>query len=91
MSSDSEKPAAEAKPESKPAPAKPAPKPEEKPVELPAFEKGISDKIVAKFADKVEVDFVKDRVGIKTSKENVRGVAQFNVMLRAKLQNLFQA
>ncbi len=45
MSSDSEKPA-EAKPE-------------EKPVELPAFEKSISDKIVEKFGDKVEVTFVK--------------------------------
>ena len=81
MSSDSEKPAA-AKPEEKPAPPKPAPKPaaktEEKPPELPAFEKGISDKLVEKFGDKVEVDFVKeDRVGIKTSKENVHDVAQF--------------
>ncbi|WP_428326342.1 NADH-quinone oxidoreductase subunit C [Nitrosopumilus sp.] len=81
MSSDSEKPAA-AKPEEKPSPPKPTPKPpakaEEKPVELPAFEKGISDKLVEKFGDKVEVDFVKeDRIGIKTSKENVHDVAQF--------------
>ncbi len=82
MSSDSEKPSTEAKPEEKPTPPKPAPKPaakaEEKPEELPAFEKGISDKLVEKFGDKVEVDFVKeDRVGIKTSKENVHDVAQF--------------
>jgi len=78
MSSDSEKPVVEAKPEEKPTTAKPTAKPEEKPVELPAFEKGISDKLVEKFGDKVEVDFVKDdRVGIKTSKENVHDVAQF--------------
>ena len=74
MSSDSEKPAAEAKPEEKPTPPKPAAKAEEKPVELPAFEKGISDKLVEKFGDKIEVDFVKeDRVGIKASKESVKG------------------
>lgn len=86
MSSDSEKPAAEATPESKPTPppaSKPAPKPaakkdEEKPVELPAFEKGISEKIVEKFGDKVKVSFVKeDRVGISASKENVHEVAEF--------------
>ena len=94
MSTDSEKPAADAKPapakpapkpaaDAKPAPAKPAPKPaakkpEEKPVELPAFEKGISDKLVEKFADKVEVAFVKeDRVRINVSKENVHEVAEF--------------
>ena len=81
MSSDSEKPAA-AKPEEKTTPPKPAPKPaakaEEKPIELPEFEKGISDKLVEKFGDNVEVDFVKeDRVGIKTNKENVHDVAQF--------------
>ncbi len=68
MSSDSEKPT-EAKPEEKPTTdSKPedkpvVKKPEEKPVDLPAFEKGISDKIVEKFGDKVEVAFVKeDRV-----------------------------
>ena len=32
----------------KPAPKPAAKKPEEKPVELPAFEKGISDKILGK-------------------------------------------
>lgn len=93
MSSDSEKPAADAKPapkpaadakpETKPAPAKPAPKPaakkpEEKPVELPAFEKAISDKLVEKFADKVEVAFVKeDRVRVNVGRENVHEVAEF--------------
>ena len=89
MSSDSEK-SAEAKPEAKPTTdskpvAKPttdskpvAKKPEEKPVELHAFERGISDKIIEKFGDKVEVAFVKeDRVGINVSRENVHEVAEF--------------
>ena len=75
MSSDSEKPAAEKKPE----PAKPAAKKtEEKPKELPAFEKSISDKIVEKFGDKVEVGFVKeDRIRINVGRENVHDVAEF--------------
>ena len=79
MSSDSEKPT-ETKPEEKTTTdSKPVvKKPEEKPVELPAFEKGISDKIVEKFGDKVEVSFVKeDRVGINVSRENVHDVAEF--------------
>ena len=79
MSSDSEKPV-EAKPEEKPTTdSKPVvKKPEEKSVELPAFEKDISDKIVEKFGDKVEVAFVKkDRVGINVSRENVHDVAEF--------------
>jgi len=84
MSTDSDKPATDAKSEEKPVPAaKPAPKPvakkpEEIPVELPAFEKGISDKIVEKFGDKIEVAFVKeDRVRINVSRENVLDVAEF--------------
>ncbi len=94
MSSDSEKPTTETKPAAKPTTevkpaakpttetkpvAKPvAKKPEEKPVELPAFEKSISDKIVEKFGDKVEVAFVKeDRVRINVSRENVHDVAEF--------------
>jgi len=91
MSSDSEKPVEEKpetkpvvkKPEEKPVEEKPetkpvVKKPEEKPVELPAFEKGISEKIVEKFGDKVEVTFVKeDRVGINVSRENVHDVAEF--------------
>ncbi len=79
MSSDSEKPA-EAKLEEKPTTdSKPVvKKPEEKPVELPAFEKGISDKIIEKFGDKAEVAFVKkDRVGINVSRENVHDVAEY--------------
>jgi NADH-quinone oxidoreductase subunit C len=72
MSSDSEKP-------SPPSAAKPvAKKPEEKPIELPAFEKGLCDKITEKFTDKVEVAFVKeDRVRINVSSENVHDVAEF--------------
>jgi len=68
------------KPEEKPTTdSKPVvKKPEEKPAELPAFEKGISDKVVEKFGDKVEVAFVKkDRVGINVSRENVHDVAEF--------------
>ena len=71
---------ADAKPEVKstPPPKPVAKKPEETPVELPAFEKGISDKIVEKFGDKVEVEFVKeDRVRINVGKENVHDVAEF--------------
>jgi NADH-quinone oxidoreductase subunit C len=73
MSSDSEKPSV-AKPVVKPV----AKKPEEKLVELPAFEKGLCDKITEKFTDKVEVAFVKeDRVRINVSSENVHNVAEF--------------
>ena len=76
MSSDSEKP--KPPPAAKPAAKPPPKKPEEKPVELPAFEKSLSDKIVEKFGEKVEVAFVKeDRVRINVSKENVHDVAEF--------------
>ena len=75
MSSDSEKPAEE-KPTTDAKPV--AKKPEENPVELPAFEKGISDKITEKFGDKVQVAFVKeDRVGISVGRENIHDVAEF--------------
>jgi NADH:ubiquinone oxidoreductase subunit C len=48
------------------------------PVVIPAFEKSISDKIVEKFGDKVEVGFVKeDRVRINVGRENVHDVAEF--------------
>jgi NADH-quinone oxidoreductase subunit C len=80
MSSDSEKPVTEVKSttETKPTTKPVVKKPEEKPVELPAFEKNISEKIVEKFGDKVEVAFVKeDRVRINVSKENVHDVAEF--------------
>ena len=79
MSSDSEKPADVQSEEKATTDSKPvAKKPEEKSVELPAFENGISNKIVEKFGDKVEVAFVKeDRVGINVSRENVHDVAEF--------------
>ncbi len=73
----------DAKSETKPADAKPetkpvVKKPEETPIELPAFEKNISDKIVEKFGDKVEVAFVKkDRIEINVGRENVHDVAEF--------------
>jgi len=64
--------------EEKPAPTAKKPAPATKEVELPAFEKGIADKIVEKFGDKTQVAFVKpDRVRINVSKENVHEVAEF--------------
>ena len=76
MSPDPEKPTPP--PAAKPAAKPPPKKPEEKPVELPTFEKGLADKIVEKFGDKVEVAFVKeDRIRINVSKENVHDVAEF--------------
>ena len=79
MSSDTKTTTVETKPEAKSPPPKPtAKKPEPEPVELPAFEKSISDKIVEKFGDKVEVGFVKeDRVRINVGRENVHDVAEF--------------
>jgi NADH:ubiquinone oxidoreductase subunit C len=79
MSSDTKTTTVETKPEVKSPPPKPvAKKPEPEPVELPAFEKSISDKIVEKFGDKVEVAFVKeDRVRINVGRENVHDVAEF--------------
>ncbi len=72
MSSDTETESTETKaPEKKQVPAKP----EEK---LPAFEKGLSDKIVAKFGEKTEVAFVKpDRIRINVKKEDIKDVAKF--------------
>ncbi len=77
MSAETENPVADETPvESTPPPA--VKKPQEKSIELPAFEKNISDKIVEKFGDKVEVGFVKeDRVRINVSRENVHDVAEF--------------
>ena len=77
MSSDSEK-SVDAKPEVKPETKPVVKKPEETQIKLPAFEKNISDKIVEKFGDKVEVAFVKeDRIGINVGRENVHDVAEF--------------
>jgi NADH-quinone oxidoreductase subunit C len=71
------KPTTETTPE-KPTPTKkPAPAKEEP--ELPAFEKGIADKIVEKFGEKTTVTFVKpDRVGIKVGRDDVHDVAEFS-------------
>jgi len=78
MSSDSEKSSADVKTEKKTTPPPVAKKPEEKPVDLPAFEKGISEKITETFGDKVEVAFVKpNRVGINVDKKNIHDVAEF--------------
>lgn len=79
MSTETENPPADVTPDVKSPPPKPAPKkPEAAAVELPAFEKSISDKIVEKFGDKVEVGFVKeDRVRINVGRENVHDVAEF--------------
>ncbi len=46
--------------------------------ELPAFEKGISDKLVAKFGDKIEIAFVKpDRIRVNVDRSNIHTVAEF--------------
>ncbi|NOQ44540.1 MAG: NADH-quinone oxidoreductase subunit C [Nitrosopumilus sp.] len=90
MSSEPKKEAVEKKPEDskptndktteKPAATKPAPKkvpPKEEP-ELPAFEKGIADKIIENFGEKTTISFVKpDRVGIKVGRDAVHDVAEF--------------
>ncbi|MFB5621075.1 MAG: NADH-quinone oxidoreductase subunit C [Nitrosopumilus sp.] len=63
--------------DTKPAPTKkPAPSKEEP--ELPAFEKGIADKIIEKFGEKTTISFVKpDRVGIKVGRDDIHNVAEF--------------
>ena len=70
----------------KPAPAKPAaakPTPAAKkapppPPAAPEFEKGISDKILERFGDKVESTFIKPgRIGIKAGRDDVHSVAEF--------------
>ena len=90
MSSEPKKEAVEKKPEDskptndktteKPAATKPAPAkfpPKEEP-ELPAFEKGIADKIIENFGEKTTISFVKpDRVGIKVGRDAVHDVAEF--------------
>jgi NADH-quinone oxidoreductase subunit C len=87
MSSESEKETVEKEPKAakpttektpeKPTPAKKTAPTKEEP-ELPAFEKGIADKIVEKFGEKTTVTFVKpDRVGIKVGRDDVHDVAEF--------------
>ena len=71
------KPAEEKPAASKPAPAK-KPTPAKEEPELPAFEKGIADKIIEKFGEKTTISFVKpDRVGIKVGRDNIHDVAEF--------------
>lgn len=74
------KPAA-AKPPAKPAAAKPSPAAKKAPPPPPAppeFEKGISDKILERFGDKVESTFIKPgRIGIKAGRDDVHSVAEF--------------
>ena len=63
------------KPATKPVPVKTTPKEES---ELPAFEKGIADKITEKFGEKTTISFVKpDRVGIKVTRDVIHEVAEF--------------
>jgi NADH-quinone oxidoreductase subunit C len=81
MSSESEKETVEketktAKPTTEKTPEKPTPAKKTAPTkeepELPAFEKGIADKIVEKFGEKTTVTFVKpDRVGIAEFKQDI--------------------
>ncbi|MGD2106429.1 MAG: NADH-quinone oxidoreductase subunit C, partial [Nitrosopumilaceae archaeon] len=68
--------------EPKPAAAKPTaakkPAPAKEEPELPAFEKGIADKIIEKFGDKTTISFVKpDRVGLKVGRDDIHDVAEF--------------
>ena len=78
MSTETETPIADDTPEVESPPKPVAKKLEAAPVVVPAFEKSISDKIVEKFGDKVEVGFIKeDRVRINVGRENVHDVAEF--------------
>ena len=65
----------------KPAAAKPTPAAKKAPPPPPAapeFEKGISDKILERFGDKVESTFIKPgRIGIKAGRDDVHSVAEF--------------
>jgi NADH-quinone oxidoreductase subunit C len=76
-----EKPAAEKPVSAKPDTAKksvPAKVPPKEEPELPAFEKGIVDKITEKFGEKTTVSFVKpDRIGIKVGRDDIHDVAEF--------------
>ena len=70
-----QKPAEKPEAPKKPTPAKAPPKEEP---ELPAFEKGIADKITEKFGEKTTITFVKsDRVGIKVTRDSIHEVAEF--------------
>ena len=48
------------------------------PKPIPVFEKSLADKISSKFADKVNVDYVRsDRIRVTTKRENIVDVAKF--------------
>ncbi len=76
-----ETPAAEKPVSAKPDTAKksvPAKAPPKEEPELPAFEKGIADKITEKFGEKTTVSYVKpDRIGIKVGRDDIHDVAEF--------------
>jgi len=75
--SEEKKESSEIKPTEKTAAAKKPTSPEKK-IILPEFERGLADKILAKFGEKIKVASVKpDRVQINTNKENVHQVAEF--------------
>jgi NADH-quinone oxidoreductase subunit C len=74
----SEKPAPDKKPPATKPPVAKKPSPAKEEPELPAFEKGIADKIIENFGEKATVSFVKpDRVGIKVGRDSVHDVAEF--------------
>ena len=68
------------KPQTKapPKPAAKAPKPQATEPEPPEFEKGIADRITAKFAEQAKISFVKpDRVRLDVNRDSVHQVAEF--------------
>jgi NADH-quinone oxidoreductase subunit C len=74
----SEKPAPDKKPPATKPPVAKKPSPAKEEPELPAFEKGIADKIIENFGEKATVSFVKpDRVGIKVGRDSVHDIAEF--------------
>lgn len=49
-----------------------------KPKPVPAFEKSLADKISSKFADKINVDYIRsDRIRVTTKREDIVDVAKF--------------
>lgn len=67
----------ESQSETKPAPAaKPAPAKQEP--EPPKFEKGIADKILSKFGEKVSISSIKPtRISLDVNKDSIHDVAQY--------------
>jgi NADH-quinone oxidoreductase subunit C len=49
-----------------------------KPKPIPAFEKSLADKISSRFADKINVDYIRsDRIRVTTKREDIVDVAKF--------------